>query len=318
MALGLAASAGPAPAAIAEDASVAAPGIPEPPPEAVLADLPFEDAPPTRVFVNLAPEGSKPMVLMLDTGASDCVLTPGMARSLGISIRRTKSTPYRRATRLGRDLQFWIDTQSSDTASKTGFEYGLLGGSFLDDYVLEIDYPGRRVRFLDRKRYRLPEHTDASNERVLPFKRSGTRIFTEIEMGDRSERVLLDTGAPGTVLLSGRSARRLGIDVDSLPVLGEIGGVLGTTEVRFLETDHLRWAGFAFGATPVEVAPRGFYNQAGSTDSILGYDLLRQFTIRIDYRRKRLWLRRGADREMTFYGEPYEAVGPAPESGEPR
>ena len=50
----------------------------EPPPEAVLAVLPFLDSPePNRIIVDLAPEGSaKPLRLMLDTGASHSVMTP--------------------------------------------------------------------------------------------------------------------------------------------------------------------------------------------------------------------------------------------------
>ncbi|MEN8162247.1 MAG: hypothetical protein ABFS41_19405, partial [Myxococcota bacterium] len=46
-------------------------GAPEPPPEAVVATLPFESGRErNRVLVNLAPEGARPFVMMLDTGAS--------------------------------------------------------------------------------------------------------------------------------------------------------------------------------------------------------------------------------------------------------
>lgn len=61
---------------------------------------------------------------MLDTGATFSVFTPLFVRSLGVTVRRTKSTPYRRATKLGRDLQFFVDTESSDTGSRTNWEYG--------------------------------------------------------------------------------------------------------------------------------------------------------------------------------------------------
>src|SRR5262245_28035180 len=148
-------------------AALLAEPAPEPPPEAVVAVLPFaESREPNRVMVDLAPEGGRPFVMMLDTGASGSVITPRMARELGVRVRPLKDTPYRRKTRLGRDLQFWVDTRSSDTAARTGWEYGLLGGEFLDDYVLEIDFPGRRVRFLDPKKYQVPEQLDAPDERV--------------------------------------------------------------------------------------------------------------------------------------------------------
>jgi len=132
----------------------------EPPPEAVLADLPFLDFPePHRVVVDLAPEGNaRALRFLLDTGASHNVATPRAAAEFGIRVRRYKRDPYRRKTALGRDVQIHVDTRSSDTASRTGWEYALLGGDFLGQYVLELDFRGRRVRFLDPKRYEAPSN----------------------------------------------------------------------------------------------------------------------------------------------------------------
>jgi predicted aspartyl protease len=287
-------------------ASAGAEGAPEPPPEAVVAAIPFEaDAPVNRVMIDLAPEGSRPWVLMLDTGAADSVITPRLARAMGVSVRRLKSSPYRKKTRLGRDLQFRVDTRTSDTASKTGWDYGLLGADFLDDYVLEIDFPARRVRFLDPKRYRVPESVDAPDERVVPVELGGTRLLVPIELHGRPVRALLDTGASSTILLSGKAARKVGVDVSSLPDYGEVGTVMGPAQIRFHETDTVRFAGFEFETMPVLVAPRGLYNIGGPTDSLIGYDVLRSFVIRIDYRRERLWLRRTGDTRMTFLGADY-------------
>jgi hypothetical protein len=58
----------------------------EPPPEAILADLPFlEVDEPNRVYVDLAPEGSsRRFPMLLDTGATYSVLTPRAARALGL------------------------------------------------------------------------------------------------------------------------------------------------------------------------------------------------------------------------------------------
>ncbi len=129
-----------------------------PPPAAVVADLPFLDSPdPSSIVIDLArEEGARPFPLVLDTGASFSTLTPRLARELGVRVRSTKRSPYRRATRLGRDLQFRVDARRGDMASQTGREFGLLGGNFLVEYVVEIDFPRRRVRFLDPDHYRLP------------------------------------------------------------------------------------------------------------------------------------------------------------------
>jgi hypothetical protein len=201
-----------------------------------------------------------------------------------------------------------VDTRSSDSGSKTGWDYGVVGGDFLDDYVVEIDFPGRTVRFLDPKKYRVPEQVDAEGERVLPFKLAGTRIVVPVELGGGRVEVTLDTGAPDNLILSGAAARKVGIDVEALPELGEAGTALGPMKVRLHEETGFRFAGFAFDPLPVRVAPRGWYNQGTGTDSVVGYDVLRHFAMRIDYPRRRLWLRRSAERRITFYGADYAAA----------
>lgn len=280
----------------------------EPPAEAVVGVLPFQDGnEANRIFLDLAPDGSDPFVMLLDTGADTSVLTPVMARRLGVSVRRTKSTPYRRATRLGRDLHFWIDTRRTDTGSRTGDEYGLLGGEFLGGYVVELDFPGRRVRFLDPKRYRVPETVESPDERVVPFERVSSRVLVPVEMNGKSVEVLLDTGAPDNAILSGSAAERVGVDVASLPRFGSADTVMGPMQVRLYEASSFRFAGFEFDPLPILVAPRGWYN-LGPNDSVIGYDLLRQFVVRIDYPRRRLWLQRSGDRRTTFLGVDYAAA----------
>jgi predicted aspartyl protease len=277
----------------------------EPPVEAVVGDVPFLTSDePNRIVVNLAPDGYDPFRMMIDTGASDSVLTPRYAQKLGVIVRREQDHPYRHATRLDRDLQFWVDTRSSDTASKTGWEYGLLGGTFLRDYVMEFDFAAERVRFLHPERYRVPETTTAENEAVVPIKVVGNRATVEISIGGKAIKVMIDTGDWNTAVLSGAAASTVGIS--STPLPGMRGGsVWGPMEVEFAEVESLRLGPFELNHVPLVVAPNGWYNMASSTDSVIGYDILAQFTVRIDYPRQRLWLRRRSDVELTYGGESY-------------
>jgi len=283
-------------------------GAEDVPPGAVVAALPFESSTePNRIVVNLAPEGSAPFAIILDTGANTSVLTPLAARKLGVSVSRTKSDPYRRSTRLGTDLQFYVDTRQTDTGSKTGWEYGLLGGNFLHQYVLDIDFGGRLVRFLDPARYAVAESGAAAEEAVLPLGVVANRPSVEIRVNGHPVRVMVDTGSEVPLLLSGAAAQQAGIDVDALPAFGKAGSVLGPMEVRMLESADVELGPMRFSSVPVLVAPRGWYNQAGATDSAIGYDLLSRFHVRVDYERARMWLHR-EDAKVPFLGVDYAAT----------
>lgn len=185
----------------------------EVPVEAVIAALPFEPVPEcNRIQLDLSVPGERPFRMLLDTGAAFSVLTPLAARALGVSVRRTKHDPDRRRTRLGRDLQFLVDTRSSDTGSKTGWEYGLLGGNLLESYVVELDFESAQVRFLDPDRFAVPEQPASVHETVVPIRLGTKRPTLDVEIEGRPLRVLLDTGAPWGLLLSGAAAREVGID----------------------------------------------------------------------------------------------------------
>lgn len=269
--------------ATAEDTS-------EVPAGAIVADLPFEPgAEEHRVIVDLAPDGSRPLRLMLDTGASISIMTPGAARDAGVSVRRTKMDPYRRETRLGRDLLFRVDVRSSDTGSKTGWEYGVLGSDFLAGYVVELDFDGERVRFLDPEKYRVPEEGTAGAF-VLPLELAGTRPVVKASLNGHETALLVDTGAPWTLVLSGPVAERTGVEIlsDSAftgrTALGPMDLVRGRVE-------RLALGSCEIGAVAALVAPRGWYNQLAGNDSVLGLALLERFLVRLDYPRRRLWLR---------------------------
>ena len=273
------------------------------PPEAVLAELPFLSSPePNRIIVDLAPEGSaKPLRLMLDTGASEAVITPRAARELGVQVRRTKQDAYRRPTRLGRDLQFYVDVASSDTGATTGWEYGVFGGKFLAEYVLEIDFPARRVRLIDPKKFSVPASVSAEGEAVVPIRMVSQRPGIEVSIDGAKSLLMLDTGCPTPAVISGKLAQRAGLD--SSPVPGLAGGtVVGPMDVELGEARSLRFGPFEFNDVLLEVAPKGWYNIGFPDNSVIGYDLLAPFVLRLDYPNQRLWMRRVSQAPLRFAG----------------
>jgi hypothetical protein len=117
--------------------------------------------------------------------------------------------------------------------------------------------------------------------------------------------VMLDTGAPGTGVISGSAAREAGIDLAGLVDFGDSGSVLGPVQTSLYEDSSFELGGVALGRVPLLVAPKGWYNQGAGNDSMIGYDVLAPFVIRIDYARKRLWLKRTQKEPIRFYGADY-------------
>lgn len=281
-------------AALLAASAVAAPAD-EVPPEAVVAAIPFapsEGAP--QVRVDVAPPGKPPLLMMVDTGSSVSSMTPGAARSAGVSVRRTKGDPYRRDTRLGRDVQFWVDASSSDTGGVTTFDYAALGGDFLSHYVVEIDFGTAQVRFLDPRRYSVPETAAGAEEAVVPFQLVSNRPVLKAEIDGHAVPVVLSTGMSNAVVLSGASARAVGLDPEALPDGGRLDlYAIGSAPVRAHEAESIRVGGLELGGRRILVSPSGMFN-AGSAqgDSVLGLEAFSEAVIRVDYPRRRLWVRR--------------------------
>ncbi len=276
-----------APAASAREPAPTPDG--EPPPEALVGEIPFHPQTPlSRVMIDLAPEGREPFVLVLDTGANFSLMTPRMARALGVNVRRTKSTEYRQATRLGRDLLFWVDTSASDTGVQGGgIEYGVLGANFLDDYVLEIDYPGRMVRFWDPEQYAVPERHPSADVHVLPFERSGALLLVDVELEGHAFTALLDTGSPDVCVLK-KHAKAAGIPRDDLEEVIETRYVSGVSKNRVYQTKDLRLGGLPLPSMPINIELKSPANVPGG--AIVGYDAIGRYKVRIDYARRRISL----------------------------
>jgi predicted aspartyl protease len=266
----------------------------EPAADAVLAALPFDPTQHGRIVIDLAPAGNaRKLPLQLDTGATASVVTPALARALGVKVNPLRQDPHRRKTALGRDLLFYVDTRRSDTAANRGFEYGLLGGDFLADYVVELDFTKRQVRFLDPDRYAVPEQTRAPDETVLDLMLVSNRPGVDVKVNGRAVKLLLDTGAGLGLMLSGANARKVKLAYeDGAPC--NLQGTVGGTTCHITEVERLELGSLVLESQRAFVAPNGFYNLGFAGDSVIGYELLEQFLVRIDYPRERLWLRRAA------------------------
>jgi predicted aspartyl protease len=260
----------------------------------VLASLPFinvgREGP---IVIDLAPTDEPSFVLQLDTGATDTVLTTDYARALGISVRSVKTDAHRRKTVVGDPLEFWVTGQSVVGGGRgpEQWDYGLLGGEFLKNYVVEIDFPRRRVRFLDRARRRVG---DEPGEVVVELRTQENRPYAKLALGSGEVWALVDTGAEAPIALSEEKAAALGIAVDRGGERRGVMNVLGT-QVEVVQKHPVARLG------PVELRDVDLAIALGDESSVriqrfvqgealIGVDVLRSFRVRFDYGRRKMGL----------------------------
>ena len=102
------------------------------------------------------------------------------------------------------------------------------------------------MRFLDPERFQVPEKTDVPEEVVVPIEVNHNRIIVDVTVDGHVVPLMLDTGAPMTMILSGRTAEATGFDVEALDPFGDLYLTAGRTTALFAEArkkamDKLMW-----------------------------------------------------------------------------
>lgn len=263
--------------------------------DAVLAELPFLEAIPWLgslgegyIAIDLSPDPKRPFPMLLDTGASVSLMTPRYARQLRVTVRKHRTYENRRATVLGRDLLFRIDTRSSETASRSGLEVGLLGGDFLRSYVVEVDYGRRWVRFLDPELFGSVEERLEEGELLLPMGLTDGRPTLQIALGRGSARFVVDTGAPVDLAISEERAEALAIAVPEGAPVTRGANLYGTDRWAHVRLRQVALGGYLLRDVGLGIAMRSgseyrATNLAGPDEALLGSAFLRRFRVRFDY-----------------------------------
>jgi predicted aspartyl protease len=265
----------------------------------VMAEVPFiNTGRGGSIDIDIAPEGEPSFVVTLDTGAVPTVLTTDYARALGVSVRSAKSDTYRRATVTGEALHFWVTGQHVVGGGRgpTHFNYALLGGEFLDRYVVDIDFEARRVRFLDPDVHRVG---DLAGERVVELRVRERRPYAKLSLGNGSVWALVDTGAEAPISITEEKARELGIEVDRRAVRRGFRNVLGTSTEAVQSLPEVTLGPVTLLDPEVLIAladGSGVRVQRWLQDqTILGVEILENYRVRLDYPREKLGLTPIAD-----------------------
>jgi predicted aspartyl protease len=310
-----------------------------PPTSVVVAAKVSTDGQPVAMLVverrrpNLVPvsiNGSEPHRFVLDTGSDHTVISPALARKLGIQPRQTVNLAGAGGTRQGRvgvlaslaiggariDGAVPVVIGDEQTFSATGVRDvdGVVGADFLRHFHVTMDFPNLSVTF---KRQRSlgaaalhggvqpsgpSPAAPGSAPQVLGkvrFEPQPQRSLIVIDawIDDRGpHRLLLDTGADIT-LVTPEVADSAALPRErSTQIQGVAGSqTVGIATARTLGIKGIR-AESAWRIGVIDLSPR----HRAQFDGVLGMDFLRLMRVTIDY----------TDKTVTFEGRRGAGVGP--------
>jgi len=278
--------------------------------------LPVERA--SNVFFARATiNGLGPFWLTVDTGATLTVIDPGAARQAGLVVRDAGRRPNvgvasgemsMAATSGARievgDVPAFAPPRLYVVAVRANAGYlghavdGVLGTDFLRRYIVEFDYADSQVTL------RPPSAARPDASASVPFTAEGNVLIAPATLtlpdGDHlPARLLIDTGSNGALTLTSPFVRRhrLTTRFQSRQASATVG-INGTVFSPVVTLRSVAFGDAVIGAPDAALsrAVEGL-NASEDFDGMIGAELLRRFTVTVDYSRHRLILdgaRRGA------------------------
>jgi len=242
--------------------------------------------------------------LLLDTGATRTLIRPEITTHLDLQPNDAALTQT--VTIIGgRQVSvplFEIETltvgQAVTSALLTGvvssfpeapFVDGLLGGDFLEQFAMVLDYTRSRLWLTPlelRPRFSTPL---PDPRRAISLRLAGTLVLVQAVLNHTAPvTLLLDTGASYS-LLTPEAALRSGIRVTpEAPTQTLVRADGQRYEVPFAPATAL-----TLGPVVVEQVALGLadvFPQAPMIDGVLGVDVLERFTVTLDWANRRMWL----------------------------
>lgn len=269
-------------------------------------------------FVQARVNGSKPLSMVLDTGASYTVLKPEIAANLGL-----KSQGALQAGGFGKGkdqtlhlvkdvtLSFAGQILAGQTVATLPLDYidreagrptdGLLGGTIFQHFVVHEDYAAKTVTLIPPDEFSAP-----AGYTSVPLFVAGTVSLLQLQVqalnGEKiSGTFLLDSGDVGTVIfmkvfLDTHPALK-GDNLLQVPGVSAVGGALHISMGRLAS---LSLGPFIF-QKPTAVFLETTSAKAGSVlAGIVGNGILRRFDVIFDYPHGKLWLKPNVDIDEPF------------------
>lgn len=270
------------------------------PDSSLVATIPF-DLYDGRINIRAAVNGDSTW-LVLDTGAPHTALDRAWARQRGARLLASNDSTHARVDSLQlagialRDyrVNLYDFTQVDDAAGR--FQGGVLGGDFLRQYTLEVDYPGRVVRLYDRDRYRY----DGTGAQIPFLEAKGVpAVAGQVVLADEvvPARLLLDTGnGHFCLILMTRFVDRHNVHTRIGRTIGGplVTGIDGPVRVAVGTLPALRVGAMSLDSFPVALGrEHAGVVAARRVDGLIGGAVFRGGRLVLDYARSRAFIEPG-------------------------
>lgn len=287
-------------------------------------EIPFELTQ-NHIYLPVVVEDLPPAWFLLDTGAAATVLAQttadatqikpsGKATALGMGPDTVQITVFRNV-----DLKFGGLDLTLDRAAAMSLRDlsliegrmmdGILGFNVLRRFTIEVDYQKHLLRFHDPATYAAPPSAVAL---PITFSHNHPVIDARLTLADGRSlpmKLMVDTGARGAFALNRPFAEKFGIyDAVSPAVEGAFGaGVGGASSMRVGRVRQIAIDRFTFDAPVVSISR----DSAGAgarkdVDGLVGGEILKRFTLTIDYPHNRLLMTPSHELKQPFE---YEMAG---------
>ncbi len=252
---------------------------------------------------------NQPAVAMLDSGAEGNMISSRFVRNYGQDFHRMGKVNAR-GINATEEIPLYGNIPVSIFGTDITLDYVavgpfvradlLLGSAFFNLGLLQIDYPGSRLRFLDRKA------VDLRKEANVPMKRASNSSLPaiQISIGGRKAWLLLDTGSNGGLVLKRSFASDRGL-IDESTQSREVitAGINSIATYERFALDSVKIGPYELESVITSVPAEGQSSNLGSrsyiltgtrinsgvrTVGLIGFDVLKHFIVTVDYKTYRV------------------------------
>ena len=271
-------------------------------------------------------KNTPPFRLILDTGADFSLIAQEAfaARKLAIAPQALEKTNVTingtgdgaaLSARFVRGVEFdagGLTLRPQTIVAPLGLVYqfgvdGILGAEIFRAYVVEVDYEKRIVRFFDPKTYAPPGKNSGFTRLPISFVGKNKRPVVPVEItpygfAKTTARLTLDTGSTGTFSFAAPFVQKHGWEKFAPQTTA--GGGIGIGGKSNERRGRLKSADFGGITLAAPYADFSFNTRgamaSGDSDGLLGGQILRRFTIIMDYKNAALYLKPNAEASDAF------------------